>query len=213
MNRTLRNNLIAIGALLVCAALAYVVFSRPWAETNSPDVTVVAANSHRLDTAPDGSVTFTEFLDFECEVCAAVYPYVEQLREEYAGQVTFVTRYFPLPGHKNSMNAAIAVEAAAQQGQFEAMYHRMFQSQAEWGEQQQSQAHVFRGYAEALGLDMDDYDAAVANPATEARVQHDFDAGRALGVAATPTIFLNNDPIELTSPDDLRAAVERAVND
>jgi protein-disulfide isomerase len=212
MNRALRTNLIAIGALLILAGIAFVLFSRPWAQTATSDITVVAQNSHRLDTAPAGTVTFTEFLDFECEVCAAVYPYVEELREEYAGEVTFVTRYFPLPGHKNSMNAAIAVEAAAQQGQFEAMYHRMFQTQAEWGEQQESKADVFRAYAEALGLNMDEYDTAVADPATEARVQQDFDDGRALDVQGTPTIFLNDQQIELTSPNDLRDAVERAVN-
>lgn len=63
-----------------------------------------------------------EFLDFECESCGALFPIVEQLRSDYAGEITYVVRYFPLPGHVNSMNAAVAAEAAAQQGEFEAMY-------------------------------------------------------------------------------------------
>lgn len=109
------------------------------------------------------------------------------------------------------MNAAIAVEAAAEQDRFEPMYQRMFETQAEWGEQQESKADVFRGYAVDLGLDVDRYDQAVADPATEARVQQDFDAGLALGVEATPTIFLDDEPIELSTPDELRAAVAAAV--
>ena len=212
MKRTTKINLALIGGLVAAATVAAVVLVRPAAPQAEPaEVTVVAENSHRLDTAPDGSVVFTEFLDFECEVCAAVHPIVEELRDTHAGEVTFVTRYFPLPGHKNSMNAAIAVEAAAEQGQFEAMYQRMFETQAEWGEQQESKADVFRRYAEDLGFDMAAYDHAVGDPSTEARVQQDFDSGLALGVEATPTIFLGDEPIELSTPDELRAAVASAV--
>jgi len=58
------------------------------------------------------------------------------------------------------MNAALAAEAASEQGKFEEMFHILFERQAEWGEQQDSQADVFRGYAEELGLDMAAYDKA-----------------------------------------------------
>ena len=214
MKRTTKINLALIGTLVAAATVAAVVLVGPAAPQADPaEVTVVAENSHRLDTAPDGSVVFTEFLDFECESCAAVHPVVEELRDTHAGEVTFVTRYFPLPGHANSMNAAIAVEAAAEQGRFEAMYQRMFETQAEWGEQQESKADVFRGYAEDLGLDMEQYDHAVGDPSTEARVQQDFDAGMALGVEATPTIFLGDEPLELSTPDELRQAVRDAVDE
>ena len=51
---------------------------------------LVRADSHVLGEEGDSDVTFVEFLDFECEGCRAAYPAVEQLREEYAGQVAFV---------------------------------------------------------------------------------------------------------------------------
>ena len=95
---------------------------------------VVRKDSHRLSTAADDRVTLVEFLDFECEACKAAYPFVEQLRDDYDGRVTFVARYFPMPGHANAENAAVAVEAAARQGRFEDMYHRMYETQTEWGE-------------------------------------------------------------------------------
>jgi protein-disulfide isomerase len=122
--------------------------------------------------------------------------------------VTFAFRYFPLPGHGNSKNAAIAVEAAAQQGQLEAMYTRMFETQAEWGEAQESRAPLFRQFADELGLDLAEFDAAVADPATLERVESDFDDGVALGVGSTPTFFVNDRMVQLTSFDDLRAAIE-----
>lgn len=199
--------------LAIAAVIAFTTSQQPAAtpEATTTAVSVIEADTHRLDVAPDGEVTLVEFLDFECEVCGAVYPYIEQLREEYAGQVTFATRYFPIPGHRNSETSAVAVEAAAKQDQFEAMYDKMFQTQATWGESQDSKAELFRTFAEEIGLDMAQYDADVADPATLKRVQSDFAAGRALGVEGTPTIFVNNEKVELQGPEDLTAAIDAAL--
>ena len=174
---------------------------------------VVRDDSHRLSVAEDGKVTLVEFLDFECEACGAVYPFVEQLREEYDGRVTFVARYFPLPGHANGQNAALAVEAAAQQDQFEAMYQRMYETQSEWGEQQESKADLFRTFAEDLGLDLDAYDTAIADTATLERVQKDMDDGLALGVQSTPTFFLNGEQIQPATTDEFKALIDDALED
>ncbi|CAN5489299.1 DsbA family protein [soil metagenome] len=173
----------------------------------------VREDSRRLNDPDSAAVTFVEFLEFECEACGAAFPYVEDLRTEYGDRVTFVVRYFPLPSHFNSKNAAIAVEAAAEQGQLEAMYVRMFEMQSEWGEKQESQAETFRLYAYQLGLNMDDFDAAVADPKTLERVMSDLQDGRALGVDSTPTMFVNDVKIELTSFDDIRAALEEALGE
>jgi hypothetical protein len=42
-------------------------------------------------------------------------------------------------------------------------------------------------------------------------VQFDFDAVIALGAEGTPTIFINDEMIPLTSPDDIRAALDEAL--
>lgn len=171
----------------------------------------VDENSHVVDQGDEGAIVVVEFLDFECEICGVVYPVMEQLREEYRGDITYVVRYFPIPGHLNSMNAAVAAEAAAQQGQFEGMYRMLFETQAAWGELQESRAPLFREYAEQLGLDMTAYDAAIADPATSARVQFDFDRARELGVGGTPTFFIDDEPIVLSTLDDLRNAIGSRV--
>ena len=174
---------------------------------------VVRKDSHRLSTAADDRVTLVEFLDFECEACKAAYPFVEQLRDDYDGRVTFVARYFPMPGHANAENAAVAVEAAARQGRFEDMYHRMYETQTEWGERQDSQADVFRGFAEGMGLDMADYDAAVGDPTTLERVLRDREDGLALGVEGTPTFFLNGEKVEAQTTDEFIELIDAALAD
>ena len=172
---------------------------------------VIRADSHRLSTAKDTKVTVVEFLDFECEACGAAFPIVEQLRTKYEGRVTFVARYFPLPSHRNAKNAAHAVEAAARQGKFEDMYERMFTTQANWGEQQDSQAPLFRSYAQAFGLDMTQFDADVKSAAVARRVQKDIDDGTTLGVTGTPTFFLNGKRVTLSSTQDLVKAIDKAL--
>ena len=212
------TNLKISAALVAAFVLAVVVFlgvsnrdTDAAGTAQDGGTAVVRDDSHRLSTASDGRVTLVEFLDFECEACKAAYPFVEQLREKYEGRVTFVARYFPMPGHGNAENAAVAVEAAAQQGRFEDMYHRMYETQTEWGERQESQAALFRGFAEDLGLDMGQYDAAVADPATLERVMRDREDGLALGVQGTPTFFLNGEKVEVQDTDEFVELIDAAL--
>lgn len=204
--------------LLVTVVAIVVIVSQPKPQLppnadGTPSTPVaIRDNTHRLDVAEDGKVTLVEFLDFECEACGAYYPIMEQLRQEYAGKVTFAFRYFPLPGHGNSVNAALAVEAAANQDQLEPMFQRMFETQAAWGEKgADSQAPLFRSYAEDLGLDMTQYDADVKDPATAQRVQLDFNEGVQLGIEGTPTFFLNGELLGTPRPEDLRALLDKAL--
>lgn len=87
----------------------------------------------------------------------------------------------------------------------------LFESQPEWAEQQDSQADKIRSYAEALGLDMGAFDVAVADPATQARVEEDHNAGMSLGVRGTPTFFLNGELLQPESVTDITDALDAAI--
>lgn len=216
MKNSVKATLIAI-AVAIVLLIAGIVFAisqqQPAApsEGGAPQQTV-RTDSHVLDDGGEGAVTVVEFLDFECEACGAFYPVVEDLREKYDGEITYVVRYFPLPGHINSMQAALAAEAAGQQDRFEDMYHRLFETQAQWGEQSEETPEVFRAFAEELGLDLAAYDAAIADPATAERVQSDKTDGEKLEVNSTPTFFVGGEKVALQEWDDLERAIEKAVN-
>jgi len=164
---------------------------------------VVRADSHKLSTAENDKVNLVEFLDFECEACLAQFPIMERIREEYDGRINFVVRYFPLAGHGNGENAARAVEAAAQQDAFEPMYKKMYETQGEWGESQDSKAELFVEFAKELGLDEAQFVADVNDPKTAERVAKDQRDGVGLGVQGTPTIFLNDEELPSMPPYEL----------
>lgn len=215
LSRTTKISLIASVALLAVAALVFFLLANTRAAERtdaSEGAQAIRESSHRLDVGPAGSPELVEFLDFECESCAAAYPFVEELRAEFEGELTFAIRYFPIPSHQNSTNAALAVEAAAQQGQLEAMYRMMYDTQPQWGEQTVSQAPLFRSFAEILELDLEKFDATVAAESTAARVKLDFDEGLALGVQGTPTFFLDGELVNVASTDEFRALVDEAVS-
>lgn len=223
MTKNLRATLTVV-AVVVAVLIAALLLTRR--DTGLPDLTesadvqatqqvpaeiLVRDDSHLLSSPAQSQATFVEFLDFECESCRAAFPAVEQLRAEYGDRVTFVARYFPIPSHANAENAAVAVEAAARQGRYESMYQKMFETQAEWGEQRESRADLFREFAVGMGLDMAAYDRDVADPATLERVLRDRADGETAGVQGTPTFFLDGARIQPESLDDLRSQLDLAL--
>lgn len=218
MSRNLKLALSIAGAVaiaLVAAVLAAGGSSEKKAETEtsttSTSAQVLRANSHRLSSPPSSKVTLVEFLDFECESCGALYPVMEDLRKQYGDRVTFAIRYFPLPDHKNAQIAAQTVEAAARQDRLVDMYKKMFETQSEWGESDESKESTFIGFARELGLDMTKFKRDLKSQSTIQRVALDKNDGTALGVQGTPTLFLNGSPLELTSVEQIRADIESAL--
>ncbi|MEU6314326.1 thioredoxin domain-containing protein [Streptomyces sp. NPDC047014] len=175
------------------------------------DARPVRENSHRLTDPAQSRLTVVEFLDFECESCGAFHPVMDRLKKEYGDRVTFVARYFPLPGHRNGQGAARAAEAAAQQGRFPEMHDKLFTTQAEWGEAREPKDAVFRGFARELGLDMARYDADVAAPGTTERIALDQRDGAGLKVQGTPTFFVDGVRVSPRGYEDFKAIIERRL--
>lgn len=204
-------NLIVIGLVIVIGLIIVFVARAQSAAEQASEPQIVRSDSHRLQEVPNAKVTIVEFLDFECEACGAAYPFVEQLRKQYNGRVTFITRYFPIPSHTNAMNAARTAEAAARQGRFEQMYNELFRNQKTWAEKQDSQAPYLRTLAKRIGLDIAKYDRDIADPALQKRVEKDQKDGADLGVSGTPTFFLNGEKLALSSGQDFINAIDSAL--
>ena len=205
---------IITGGLLIVLLIGGLIFTmvQKSGESDADGSQVLRSSTHVLDDAGADALTVVEFLDFECPSCGAFYPIVEDLREKYEGKITYAVRYFPLPGHVNSTEAALAAEAAAQQGEFEAMYRKLFDTQQQWGHASGPTPEVFREFAQQLGLDLDAYDEAIADPDTAARVAFDFNDGRELGVESTPTFFVDGKQLTMKDWGDLEKAIAAGLD-
>lgn len=186
--------LVYIGLGLAFAAALFFVIVRP-SMTGAPRTgqpqraeALVREDSFRWGP-PDAKVTLVEFLDYECPSCAAMYPTVDRIRQEYGDRIQVVVRYFPL--HGNSVLAFKAAEAAGRQGKYEAMYSTLFQQQRAWGGKSTPPTDIFVGYASSLGLDVEQFRRDLADPALDEKVRRDQADGVAVGVNGTPTFFVN----------------------
>ncbi|MCU1516536.1 MAG: disulfide bond formation protein DsbA [Pseudarthrobacter sp.] len=202
---------IIVGAGIIWYAVFTATKPAPVEPQAAPVAEVVREDSHRVTSPTTEKAQLVEFLDFECEACRAAEPMVAELKKEFGDQITFIHRYFPIPSHRNSGRAALAVEAAAQQGKYEQMYTKMFETQPQWGEKQDFQDALFRTFAQELGLDMEKYDAAIASEETKERIRTDIADGKALGVSGTPTFFLNGEKLVLNSEAQFRQLLTDAV--
>jgi protein-disulfide isomerase len=119
-----------------------------------------------------------EYADFECPFCAALHPRLK----DRSLRVGF--RHFPVrSSHPRAWAAACAAEAAALQGRFWEMHDALFAGQGRLED-----PHLW-ARAEALGLDLERFDAERRSDAVSERVRRDFQTGVRAGVVTTPTLF------------------------
>lgn len=178
--------------------------------------TLVRADSPTLGAA-DAPVTLVEFLDPECESCAAFSPVVKNILKDNDGRIRLVVRYMPL--HPNSLRAATLTEAAGEQGKYWEMQELLFQKQPEWGTKHGPPSAapapdinaLFEKYAMQLGLDLGQVNDAVAKNRFQEKLQRDLKDGQNLGVRQTPTFFVNGRRLARFSEADLRALIDEEL--
>jgi protein-disulfide isomerase len=128
---------------------------------------------------PQGAPLVVVYGDYECPFCAAL----EERLKGVPLRVAF--RHFPIrASHPRALPAACAAEAAGCQDAFWPMHDALFGDQARLED-----PHLW-ARAEALGLDLDRFEADRRSDAVADRVRSDFRGGVRAGVPTTPTLFL-----------------------
>ena len=112
-------------------------------------------------------------------------PVFEQVLEKYPEDVKVVFKNFPLRNHKFAMQAAVAALAAEGQGKFWEFHDLLFENYNKLSDQK------IQEIAQAVGLNLEEYEKKKKDPATERRIKQDLSDGRQAGVRGTPTIFIN----------------------
>ena len=145
------------------------------------------------------NVTLVEYGDYQCPICEAYEPVVEQVRTAYAKDIHFQFRNLPLPGlHKNAFSAARAAEAASLQGKFWEMHDTLY-NLTNWQAWTASSSPIdlFKVYAQQLGLDVAKFQSDFASESVNSTIQADLDAfKKTKQQQATPSFFLGSTYID-----------------
>ena len=131
-------------------------------------------------------VTLVQYGDYECPYTRQSTTVVRALQQQLGDQLRFVFRNFPLTEiHPHALHAALAAEAAAVQGKFWQMHDYIFHHQHTLEDADLEQ------FAEAVGLDLQQYARALADQRALARIEEDVEGGERSSVQGTPTFFIN----------------------
>jgi protein-disulfide isomerase len=170
------------------------------------------AESAHVRGNPDAPVTLEEFADFQCPPCSSFAGFGEELLKEYDSRLRIVFRNFPLPLHEHAREAALAAEAAGLQGHFWEMHDVLYREQANWSKAPNAR-ELFESYAGTIGLNLDQFRKDMDGEKARERVDADHARGDSLGITVTPTLFINNQPVDPKdkNPEGVRAAINAAL--
>jgi protein-disulfide isomerase len=138
-------------------------------------------------------VTFIEYGDFQCPGCGNEHPHIKAITKQYADQLQFIFRNFPLVSlHPNAKAAAGATEAAGLQGKYWEMHNKIYESQSDWENLTgTARTDMFTSYAKELGLDTTKFNTDIASTAVNDKISYDQALGNKIGINETPTFYLN----------------------
>jgi protein-disulfide isomerase len=129
-------------------------------------------------------------------------PLLEQVLKQYPKEVKVVFKNFPLRSHNLAKPAAIAAWAAGQQGKFWEMHDLIFANYNKLSEAKLTE------FAQQIGLNMEQFNKDLLNPAAEQRIQADLENGIEAGVRGTPTLFVNGRRVQNRSLAGLKNMIE-----
>jgi len=187
---------VIIAAVVLAGGIAlYLARQGTAAEAGTkPNELTQAQGNGRVRGAANAPITLVEYGDFQCPTCGHYHPIVAELLTRYDGKLKLEYHHFPLINiHPNAMAAAIAAEAAGDQGKFWEMHDLLYENQQDWSTNPNAEA-MFIQYALRLNLDANAFMQSLRSPATRDRVLADVARGNAI-VKGTPTFILNGELI------------------
>lgn len=150
------------------------------------------------------ALTIIEFADLECGACRRSYWPLHDFVKKHPGEVRLVFRHYPLdqkcnpsirrPFHEHACDAAMAAEAAGLQGKFWEFIAEVYRLTDDSGvpirNPELDRASMLER-ARKLGLDIAQFEDALADELLQDKVLGDVRDGDAFGVQSTPTLYVN----------------------
>lgn len=142
----------------------------------------------------DAPITIVEFSDFQCPYCRKSVALLQELRRLYGDRIRLIYRDYPGPNHPYARKAAEAAQCAYEQGKFWEYHDLLFDRQTA------GEGWDFLQLAKELGLREDTFAGCLHSDRFGEEVAKDLQDGIKLGIASTPTFFINGRPLVGAQP-------------
>jgi predicted DsbA family dithiol-disulfide isomerase/uncharacterized membrane protein len=152
-----------------------------------------------------GRINVLEFADFQCPHCRELHPRLKAMLKEHGDRVHFTRLHVPLPMHAQARGAARAAVCGEAQGKTEEVADRLFAAKS-------LTPQAVRKAALETGLEARAFDACLAAPATDLRIDRDMALLREAGFEGLPTTYVGAARILGAQPDEVfRDALDAAA--
>ncbi len=131
--------------------------------------------------------TIVMYGDYGCNDCATLSAtLVDLLADDYPNDLRVIWKDLPNTSqHPEALNAAIAARCAGDQGKFWEYHTLLMKNNNGLG------ADLYTNLATQLGLKMSTFSTCTTQQTPSPVVQQTYEEGIALGISATPTLFIN----------------------
>jgi protein-disulfide isomerase len=208
----------ALGFLMVLPDIMHqigIAVGKARADKNGPvtfpaSAPPIITTDMELTGPKDAPFTIVEFADYQCPHCAKASVMMSEELGKNPKRYRFAFRNYPLPMHHWGVTAALAAEAAGEQGKYWQMHDLIFAHQAEMDNKAFNQDE-FSKFAEQLGLNQARFETDEGSDKLMSRVANDSTTARIVGVQMTPTFFIFNRKghiFQLTGLEKMKEAMD-----
>lgn len=139
-------------------------------------------------------ITIVYFADFACPLCKNAFNKIREISLVHKDKIQIIYRDFPI--HDESIDLAMGARCAGEQGLFWPMHDKLFQNQGVAAKEEIS------ALAKQVGVDSKKYESCITAQKFLPQIQKDYSDGETLGIAGTPTWFINGAMVSGDIPSD-----------
>lgn len=156
-----------------------------------PPIDPVAA---RTTGNPSAEIHIVEYMDFQCPACAKGVGILKQYLAAFPDKIYLEVKYFPLGMHVHGFRSAQFAHCTAKQGRFWPYFDLLIERQDQWKRLINADP-AFQEMAVEAGINTEQLDVCLKDPAVDEAINSEKAHGAALGVESTPTYFVNNEMV------------------
>jgi cyclophilin family peptidyl-prolyl cis-trans isomerase/protein-disulfide isomerase len=190
-------------------AACITIASEPTPGPETPSIFPPVAETDHTRGSENAIITIMDYSDYQDPRSAALAEVTKRLLEENPDNIRIVSRPFPIHiVNDKAAYAALAAEAAAEQGKFWEMHDLLFEQQANWINLSVDDFKQWlTAQASALELDAKQFRSDYGREDIIAKVQKAWEDGTKINLPGTPIVVLNGDlyqgPRDYTSLNDI----------
>ncbi|MGH1344110.1 MAG: DsbA family protein [Nannocystales bacterium] len=149
----------------------------------------------------DAKITLVMITDFQCPFCKRSQATIQALERRYGSDLRIVVKHNPLAFHNRARAAALAAEAANEQGKFWPLHDLLYENNRSLSDAD------LRRWAKKAGCEMSRFRADQNKASLARRVDDDIALARKVGARGTPAFFINGRFLSGAQPESAFAKV------